>query len=134
MCLCTHVDICIYSNVIQWKIASCDGGLSLLDCFSRGSNRAVSISLWTEQDIWKKYLVFLEHYWLDSKFLINLIFNHLIPFKFTNTELYPPECMAGPLLMCHFKLQRVVVPRLPLHSQSRKTIGKLWVAAKVETL
>lgn len=55
MCLGTHVGICTYSNMIWWKIASCDGGLSLVACFSWGSNKAVSISLWTEQDVWTKY-------------------------------------------------------------------------------
>lgn len=48
----TAVDMCTYNN--QWKMPSCDGGLSLLGCLSQGGNTAVSVLLWTEQDILKK--------------------------------------------------------------------------------
>lgn len=48
----TAVDMCTYNN--QWKMPSCDGGLSLLGYLSQGGNAAVTVLLWTEQDILKK--------------------------------------------------------------------------------
>lgn len=73
------VDICIYNNQ-QWKVPSCDGGLFLLGCLSWGSNTAVSILLWPEQDI-------LKNTWFSWSTIFKFqIFNQLLTFVFICSE------------------------------------------------
>lgn len=75
----TGVDICIYNHQ-QWKIPSCDGGLSLLGCLSRGSNTAVGILPWPEQDI-------LKNTWFSWSTIFKFqIFNQLLIFVFICSE------------------------------------------------